>query len=643
MKFRIQFLFFLTFLFSAFLLMRGAQLQLFPESRLISTKKSLFEKVVTIKSRRGTIYDRYGRELALSISSHSLFADPSLIQNPNQVAQKLSSLLKLPRNQILKKIRNKKRRFVWMKRHISEKEKSAIDAWNIYGLGLIEEPKRIYPNGGLLAQVLGFTGVDGQGLEGLELHYDSLLRGQEQKIITSKDARGRPLFIDGGIRVDQSKGSDIYLTIDSDLQFVLERELSRALEKFEAESALGIILNAQSSEILALAQLPQFNPNHPFKFKSRLYRNRIVTDSFEPGSTFKTFVIATALKEGLAPHTQFYGEKGSFKIGNHTITEAETKKKFEDMNLSEILAVSSNVGSAKLALNLKDEALYSSLKEFGFGEKLGVEFPLEGKGILKAPPWRDIETATIGFGHGVSATSLQMVAAYTSIANGGWLKKPYILKSVVNVSGQETVTSLKDQVIRKVLTPEQTQTLTLMLTQATSEKGTGYPARIQGYLTAGKTGTAQKPNLESGGYIPGEYLSSFIGFVPSDQPQFVISILMNSPKKYFYGSTVAAPVFSAVGNYVVRRFGIPPSYIEEPNILKKQETPQPILSQTQSSSSEKTPEFTGLSLREALKKAKNLNIKVLIKGSGQVRSSFPHAGETLPQNRVVTLSLGQKQ
>ena len=641
MKFRIQFLFFLVLLFSAFLMIKGAQLQLFPKTRLITLKKRLFEKVVTIKPQRGMIYDRYGRELALSISSDSLFADPFLIQNPRRVAQRLSKLLGISQNQISKKIRNKKRRFVWIKRHLSEKERQTLSRWNIYGLGFIEEPKRIYPNAQLLAQVLGFTGIDGRGLEGLELFYDSILRGHEQKIVTSRDARGRPLFIDGGVRIDQSKGSDIYLTIDSDLQFVLERELGRTLEKFQAESALGIILNAQTSEILALAQLPSFNPNEPFRFEPFLYRNRVVTDLFEPGSTFKTFVIATALQEGMAPHTQFYGEKGRFKIGKHTITEADSKKKFEDLSLSEILTLSSNVGAAKIALDLKDHVLFSSLKKFGFGNKLGVDFPLEGKGILKDPPWRNIETATIGFGHGISVTLLQMITAYTSIANGGWLKNPYILKSVVNVSGQETLTQEPSR--QRVLTPQQAQTLTLMLTQATSQKGTGYNARISGYLTAGKTGTAQKPNSESGGYLPGKYLSSFIGFLPADQPQFVIAILLDSPEDEFYGSRVAAPIFSTVGNYAVRRSGIPPSYIEEPNILKKQENPEPLVSPVQNLSTEKTPEFKGLSLREALTKAQSLDIKVRIKGSGLVQSSSPHAGENLPQNRIVTLTLGSQK
>ena len=488
---------------------------------------------------------------------------------------------------------------------------------------------------------MGFTGANGRGLEGLELFYDELLSGTEQKIVTPRDARGRPLFIDGGVFINKSKGSDIYLTIDSDLQFVLERELNTTIKSFKARSAMGLILNAQTSEILALAHSPNFNPNNPFRYSSELYRNRIVADSVEPGSTFKTFIAATALKENIPPHTMFDGGGGKLKIGKHVIREAEADHGYKKISISKMLAVSSNVGAAVLALKLTDQVLYSSLKDMGFGEKMGVDFPLEGKGVLQSLPWRDILTANVGFGQGVSATPLQMATVYTAIANGGVLKKPYILHSTIHLGGQKK-SAIDSSIIRKIFTKEQSEVLTFMLTQAVSQEGTGFRARIEGFLTAGKTGTAQKPDLKKRGYAKGKYISSFIGFVPADHPRFVIYIAVDEPTTKFYGSTVAAPVFSSVGSYAVRRAGLSPSFVEEPNILVSAETPvKPIV--TEKVSKEKTPNFVGLSLREAFQKAKEFNLKLKVKGSGLVRASIPFSGESLPRDRIITVILNDSQ
>ena len=634
---RIFILCILMFIFSLLLWIKGAGLQIFPGEKIIKTKKNLFEKVVTIKPRRGVIYDRYGRELALSVSSYSLFADPSLIKEDFQTADRLSRLMKIPRRKILKKIRNKKKRFVWIKRHLLDKEREKILSWGIHGLGFIEEPKRVYPNETLMSQVLGFTGSDGRGLEGLELFYDELLSGTEQKIVTPRDARGRPLFIDGGVFINKSRGSDIYLTIDSDLQFVLERELSQAVKSFKARSAMGLVLNAQTSEVLALAHFPNFNPNHPLRSSSELYRNRISADSFEPGSTFKTFITAVALKENIPLHTMFDGGDGKLKIGKHIIREAEADHSYKKISISKMLEVSSNVGAAVLALKLTDQVLYPSLKEMGFGRKLGVDFPLEGKGALQDLPWRDILTANVGFGQGVSATPLQMTAVYTAIANGGLLKKPYILHSTIHLGGQKRRAG-NSAVVRRIFTKEQSELLTFMLTQAVSQTGTGFRARIEGFLTAGKTGTAQKTDPKKRGYAKGKYISSFIGFVPADHPRFVIYIAVDEPTTKFYGSTVAAPVFSVVGSYAVRRAGLPPSFVEEPNVLRRSKTPVKTVV-NEKISKEKTPNFVGLSLREAFQKAKKFKVKLKVKGSGMVRASIPFSGESLPQDRIVTVIL----
>ena len=634
---RILFVYWLSIAVIVIFLIQGFRLQIWPSQQLVQTKKNLFEKVVTIKPRRGTIYDRYGRELALSISSYSLFADPSLLKNPLRLSKKLSPILGSSYKRIFKKIKNKKRRFVWIKRHISEENRKKIKSWDIYGLGFIEEPKRVYPNGKLMSQVLGFTGRGGRGLEGLELALNEQLQGTTQKIITPRDARGRLLFIDGGLFMNKSRGSDIYLTIDSDLQFVMERELESAVKKFQARSAMGVIMSAQNSEILALAHYPNFNPNNPFKYSSELYRNRVVADNFEPGSTFKTFIVASALEDKLPPHTIFDGKKGQLAIGKHIIHEAEEDHQYEKLTISDILSVSSNVGSALLALKLTDKTIHSYLEKFGFGQKLSTLFPLEGKGILQPLPWRDILTGTVGFGQGISSTALQLATGYTSIANGGLFRKPKIIQSVVNMNGQKQAYPFSSDE-RRVFNEDNTKTLTFMLTQATSTKGTGFRARIEGFLTAGKTGTAQKPDLKKGGYLKEKYISSFAGFVPADRPRFVIYVVVDEPVKKFYGSTVAAPIFAQVGSYAVRRASLSPSVVRAPHMIPKFSVSK--LPDKIKISENQTPSFIGLSLRESVKKAKDRKLKLKVRGSGLVLKSIPQTGSALPKNRTVTLILG---
>ena len=423
--------YFLCFCYMA-LLVRGAWLQFFPDARLISVKKKNFEKVIKLKPRRGTIYDRHGRELAISIASHSLFADPHLIQHPRKVAQKLSRLLKIPSQSVYQKIRRKSRRFVWLKRHLTDKEWETIRSWKIHGLAFLEEPKRVYPNGTLLAQTLGFVGRDGHGLEGLELSYDHLLKGEEKKVLVQKDAMGRPLFSDThtDLLTLRANGADIYLTIDSDLQFFFEKELKKVVKQYQAKSALGVVMNPHTGEVLAMAHFPVFDLNKPFRSSPRLFRNRAVTDVFEPGSTFKPFVIATALKKNIPPTQRYSHHQGKLVIEGHTINEAESHRTFKDLSLTEILTYSSNIGAAQAALDIGSYFLYQSLKDFGFGTRLGLAFPGEGTGIFHAPPWTQLQLATIGFGHGIATTPLQMATAYSAIANGGFLHKPYLTQSV---------------------------------------------------------------------------------------------------------------------------------------------------------------------------------------------------------------------
>ena len=626
--------------YTAFIV-RGAWLQFFPDQRLIAAKKRNFETVIKLKPRRGIIYDRHGRELAITVAAQSLFADPSLIKTPKLAAQKLNRLLKIPYSNLYNKIKNKNRRFVWVKRHISERESKVIQSWKIKGLAFLEEPKRVYPNGSLLAQTLGFVGHEGHGLEGLELSYDKVLSGEEKKVLVRKDAMGRPLFsdVDTNLITLRTNGADIYLTIDSDLQFFFEKELKKVVDKYSARFALGVIMDPQTGEILSMAHSPVFNLNQPFKSDPGLFRNRCVTDAFEPGSTLKTFIIAAALKKNIPPSTRYGGLGGQLSVEGHIIREAESSHQFADMTLREILSYSSNVGAAQVALDLGDDFLYQNLKDFGFGSKLKLSFPGESAGILNNTPWKKLQLATIGFGHSISVTPLQMVTAYAAIANGGWVKQPYLVQSV-HYKESRKKEIFKPQNLKKVLTLEEAKTMTVMLISAVSEGGTGQKARVKGFLSAGKTGTAQVVDSKEGGYVKGQYISSFAGFIPAHDPKFVIYVVVHQPQEKFYGSTVAAPIFSKVAEYAVRQSGLTPVLISEKNILHKtKKFAQKQIKTVRSLSSEegKTPDFIGLSLRSAYQKARREKIQLKIKGSGLVVRTIPAPSSSLPESRNIQL------
>lgn len=668
---RIFFVIFIFIILWCVLFIRSAWLQLLPNTKLSSLQNKLFERTITLKPRRGNIYDRYNKELAVSIPSQSLFADPKRMKEPYYSAKKLSRLFNKPRDFYLKKFLDKNKRFVWVKRHLDNKELNQIKSWNLEGLYFLEENKRFYTNESSLSQVLGFTGVEGQGLEGIEKQYENILKGEPQKILIQRDARGRPLFRDFSPFISKVSGYDVHLTIDSDLQFYLEKSLTQAMQKSQGETAIGLVLSAETSEILAMANLPNYNSNQAIKSKGWMRRNRAVTDIFEPGSTLKAFTIMSALKNGMSPAKVYSSRQGRLEIGSLVITEAETKKKFKSfLSLSEILAFSSNVGAGSIALDIGDKRLRKTFKNFGFSEKTGIDFPGEAKGLLKNLPWRDIETATISFGHGIASTALQVANAYTAIANGGWLRQPLLVKKIRNpYTGEEKNFKIKN--LRRVLTQEEARTLSLMLVLVTEENGTGVLANVPGYFVAGKTGTAQKVDFKAKGYRKGEYISSFAGFIPAHNPKFVIYLMVDGAKDNFYASSLIAPLFSKIASYVVRQAGLLPTVLSEANIMlegntnrslssrkdsnkkinfKKESSynikkPQFISSVNKNISSEilrkqtlsVMPDLEGLSIRQALEELSYQNLKIKIKGSGRLLKSFPTKGESLNKEEVLLI------
>lgn len=649
MKSRLAVLFLVFVFIWCALVFRGLSLKVFPGERLTKLQKRQFETSLVIKSKRGALLDSQHKELAVSVASYSLFADPKLIESKRWVARTLAPHLGMSSANVFQKIKSRERRFTWLARQLSKQQREKIEKLKIKGLGFVEEPKRVYPNNELFSQVLGFTGRDGNGLEGLEYQLEDILSGSKKQIVVPRDARGRPLVDDARLLFDVSDGRDVILTVDSEIQFHLEKELLAAIEQHSATGAVGLILNAKTSEILAMANAPLYNPNEPARFRPEERKNRVVTDAFEPGSTMKPFVVAAGLMDGkFKPSTYYDCEGGRMKVADRWITEADSHHKYDRLTVSEILAKSSNIGSAKLGFDVTDKRLYEYLKKLGFGEKSPLDFPGVAAGSLKAPPWNRHLLSNISFGHGISATPLQVAAAYAALANGGVWTPPRIVKGFRDPKTGE----VQHQEIpegQEVFSRDVASTLTLMLTQATSTEGTGAFARVPGYPVAGKTGTAQKVDMNHGGYIKGEYISSFAGFIPSHDPQYVIYIAIDSPQgKEYYGSRVAAPVFSRVGSYLMRKSGLAPVLITDKNVIENDQhvgaqgkalaSIQNLLRQSEADG---LPDVVGMSLREALNRLRESQVDVKITGSGVVVKMSPEKGTDPKQVDKVYLQLQQ--
>ncbi|MBK9323969.1 MAG: transpeptidase family protein [Bdellovibrionaceae bacterium] len=635
------------------LILRAGYLQFLPNEKLQSLQNRQFQTVVTLQARRGAIVDRNGRDLAMSSTAYSLYADPKILEKKKALAKSLAKELGVSTESVYSKIKDSSKRFVWIQRLMEEDKANAIKSWNVRGLSFVEEWRRVYPNESLLAHSLGFLGSEGQGLEGLEKAFDLDLKGSSKKVSVRRDARGRPLIADGLLFTENPDGNELKLTVDSDIQYNLENELSQAVSTFEADSAVGVVLDVQTSAVVAMASVPTFDVNNAMKTAPEIRRDKSATDSFEPGSTMKTFIIATALREGIvAPNTKFFCENGSFKVGDKIIREAEAKEVFGHLTVSEILAVSSNIGTTKIAFKVGAEVLRQGLLDFGFGNRLGVDLPGEARGTVLPLPWRQHLLSNISFGHGITATPLQIANAYAAIANGGVLNVPYLVQSIRD-GETGAIKEVYSKPIRRVLTPEQASQMRLMLTGVTGPGGTGGNARVNGFYVAGKTGTAQKVNPNGRGYLRGAYISSFAGFIPSNNPRFVIYIALDYPRKAFYGAQVAAPIFSRVASYIVRKEGLAPVLLAESTTVKDRKKAIKLDSEKSrglSSVSEGdivstslelgvVPDVTNMTLREVLRRFSGKEINIKFRGQGVVSGIEPPVGSPLPSNKELTVIL----
>jgi cell division protein FtsI (penicillin-binding protein 3) len=539
---------------------RAVDLQVVRREELARLAARQSQRTLHIRGQRGEIQDREGRPLALSIRADSFYARPGLVEQPAQTAFRLSRVLGLPREPLEERLASGEG-FVWIKRRVTPQESRAVRELALAGVGATREYLRVYPGRTLAAQILGFTGVDTQGLEGLEYAYDSFLKGAEGLQVIDRDALGRTvLSSDGGAL---TRGGSIALTLHPAVQYIAEQEIERAVRQSEASLGIAIVLRSGSGEILAIAQKPGFNPNAYAAFDKESYFNRALTSGYEPGSTFKVITEAVALEERIAkPDTLFFCENGEFQHYDAVIHDTEPHGW---LDLRGTLRLSSNICAAKLGLTIPARVFREYLERFGLGRRLGIFTLPDGRRLAGeaegyVPPvnkWTPVDHAAISFGHGVLVSPLQMAMAINTIATGGELLRPYLVRQVRDPHGAPLL-GHERTVVHRVIS-RATANLVRDFMISVVENGTGTRAAVPGFKAAGKTGTTEKYEFQARGYSKNKQIASFGGFVPAEAPELTILVVVEDPKQGRSGGTVAAPVFREIAARALPLLGVWPA------------------------------------------------------------------------------------
>lgn len=642
------------------LLVRAVKLQVVDGGKLSGMAKEQYVRPVTLPGRRGEILDRRGSSLAASVEVDSIFADPKELPEAHKAARALASALELDPAKLETSL-GASRHFAWIKRQATPQEVVAVKALELPGVGYVKEPRRFYPQRELAAHVLGFSGVDGEGLEGVELALDGLLKGKPREIEGLRDARGRQMIVGGAVPAEALEGATVTLTLDRAVQYLTEKVLAEAMTKANAAGGSAVVLDPATGEILALASVPTFNPNEPARYQRQALRNRALTDQFEPGSTFKVFTVAAALEErAVRPSDSFFCENGRFAIGRHAIHDHGG---YGSLDVGRILQVSSNIGAAKIAEKLGREKLAAYQRAFGFGVKPGTGLLGEAKGSLPFPK-SEIALATQSFGQGLTASAVQIAAAFGAVANGGALMRPYLIARVVDPDG-EVVMQREPERVRQVISRGTSQELLRMMRLVVQKEGTAPLARMDEWEVAGKTGTAQK--AEDGVYSVHKRTASFVGIAPAEAPRLVILVVIDEPQGDVYGGLVAAPAFKEIAKGALAHLGVPPS----PSLAAKvaaaakpaPPAPEPAPTPSRLSSafamaevqpsegyiegddevpseeSAVVPDVQGLTARRAVRALAEANLEPALLGSGRAIGQTPPAGATVRKGARVSVRL----
>jgi cell division protein FtsI (penicillin-binding protein 3) len=589
---------------------------------------------VTLVPHRGEIVDRNGDLLAVSVNVPSVYVRTRQLGDDRSHVADLAKRLKMPVAKVQAKL-SAKQPFVWLKRQAMPSEAESVAELSLPGVGHFAEARRFYPRGSLGAHILGFVGTDARGLGGLEMRFNRQISGEAQQIEVDRDARGRE-FLRASHGTQPTEGSRVELTIDAGIQAATERELALGVANAKAIGGAAVVMDPNTGEILALANVPTFNPNDPNdwgdkKHKDRI-RNRAITDPYEPGSTFKAILAASALEEGVTnPGERINCENGAHPIGKWVIHDSHPHGW---LSFAEVIQFSSNIGVSKIADRLGKDRFFAYLTKFGFGQRAGLELPDESPGIMRPlAKWARINLATTSFGQGISVTPLQMVAAYGVIANGGTLMKPFLVRRITSPSGEASLEHTPTAVGR-VISEKTARTTTELLRRVVEEKGgTGSKARLDDFSVAGKTGTAQKVDSRTRGYSS-KRIGSFVGFVPADKPRAVILVLIDEPSTSSYGGVVAAPVFGSIAREVLAALRVQAPAkptVEMPPAVVPVEMAEavPALPGDVGPVRPGAPSFLGLSMREALTRAHATGWDVQMTGAGWVVGQVPAPGTPL--------------
>jgi cell division protein FtsI/penicillin-binding protein 2 len=535
----------------ALALARAGWIQVVRASSLARLADAQQTQTIPVPAPRGTIFDRNNVELAANEDSITISADPKLVKSPASEARQTAAVLGLDEQakvDLLGALSDRSKGFVYVARQAPLAKADKLKRLKLVGFDYTVEPKRIYPQGVLAAQTIGFAGVDNRGLTGIELAYDKSLVGRAGNKTVVRDPAGR--VIDTQSTSYEKPGADLTLTIDSAIQLYVQQVLAQTLKSSQARSASAVVLDPRSGEVLAMATAPTYNANSAAMTSQELQRNRVVTDAYEPGSTFKLVTVAGALSEGVVTPQTSFTLPYSIWIGGKRIHDSHPRGT-ERLTVSQILTQSSNVGAIKISQLLGTEKLARWIERFGFGKATGIDFPGESKGIvLPQDQWYGSAVGTIPIGQGIAVTPLQLAAAYAAIANKGVWVQPNL---VARIGGEPAPVAKR----RRLVTAAVAEQLMTMLSSVVDE-GTGIEAEIPNYSVAGKTGTAEKPDPKTGGYSPYKYVASFVGAVPASNPRLVILVTVDEPKTAIWGGSVAAPAFKQIALDCLRYLEIPP-------------------------------------------------------------------------------------
>lgn len=626
------------------LVARAFQHQVINRDRYVRWAHEQQLQPVRLVPLRGKILDSRETPLAVSLKAVSLFAHPPRIREPEKTAKMLARTLKLDPRDLKEKLKQPVS-FVWLARQLPVEEAEEVARLDLSGIGVEKEGRRYYPLRELASNVIGFAGVDSQGLEGVEWFYEKQLKGKQGTLLLQQDALGRPLWQEISQDSREDRVNEIILTLDARLQFFVEKALREAVEATSAAGGSVVILDPMSGDILAMACLPTFNPNQFGSYPSASRRNRAITDGFEAGSTIKPFMLAAALEEGVVnEETRFFCERGRYFFGGHWIHDIHPQ---DVLTVKEIVVLSSNIGTTKVAEALGSPALWKYLDAFGFGQRTGVDLPGEAAGILRHwKTWTRICLANHAFGQGFSVTALQLATAYAALANGGFLIEPHVVREIRDEKGG--VIETRQPKVRCRVISKATSERVMSVLESVVQVGTGKRAQIPGYRVGGKTGTAQKFEPRTGQYSEDKIVCSFVGIVPVEDPAMVMVVALDEPKGRVTGGLVAAPVFQQVASKALLYRNVPaqaaatgPGFITGAFEPASVERPAPFAATGSTDPVVWTmPELRHLAVRTALKALEGYPVLVQLSGFGIIAEQNPPSGSPLESGQSVWLEAG---